>query len=400
MDFELDARQALLQRNARAFLEEKCSPIHVRAMESGDEGFSRELFASLGENGWFGVLVAREDAGIGGGPVELSLLAQEAGRVLLPGPFVPTAIFGVLFAKAMADSDGGSRRLRDIVAGHLLVADALFDTADADPVDVRMIAQRVGDEYVLRGEKRFVQYGASVDLLAVLARDAESANSASPGMTVHLISPSAAGIAVTKLKSVGGEPLMQFVFDGVRVPFRSSIAAVDRANRLIRRTTDLGRLATAAQLVGMSRKLLEMCRAHASARRQFSRPIGSFQVIQHQLVDLHIEVERAQVLLDQAAWLMATDQPYARELAVARSAASDTSYSATHTAGHIYGGYAFMNINDVQLYYRRSKVLELRFGNADKCRAEIAQLGYLPANEELPPSDRRIIPQLSVYGQA
>lgn len=394
MDFDLLPVQRMLRDNARAHLEDVCPPGHVRAMETDPAGFSRDLVAGLGERGWLGVLAGTDVGGAGLGPIELSVLAQEIGRVLLPGPVLSTVVTGTLIAAALPDATDLSR---DLVAGRVLVADALFDTADARVSDVGMRAHATATGYRLRGEKRFVQYGRGADLLAVLADRPTALDTPDAGLSVHLVPATAPGIRATALRSTGGEPLHQLVFDDVAVDAAHSIAPGPDTDELVRRSTALSRLATAAQLVGMSRKLFDMCLAHGRARRQFGRAIGTFQVIQHQLVDLYAEVERAQVLVDQAAWLMAEGRDHERELAVARSAASDTSYLAGHTAGHIYGGYGFMNINDVQLYYRRSKVLELRFGNADACRAEIARLGYLPAFE-LPDSDQRVIPDLTLFG--
>lgn len=394
MNFDLLPVQRMLRDNARAHLENVCPPGHVRAMETDPAGYSRDLVTGLGERGWLGILAGSDVGGAGLGPIELSVLAQEVGRVLLPGPVLSTVVAGTLIAAALP---GATDLLRDVVAGRVLVADALFDSADARVSDVGMRAFTTDGGYRLRGEKRFVQYGRSADLLAVLATRPTALDAPDSGLSVHLVAVDAPGIRTTELRSTGGEPLHQLVFDDVEVGAGHSIAPGQDADELVRRITGLSRLATAAQLVGMSRKLFDICLAHARARRQFGRAIGTFQVIQHQLVDLYAEVERAQVLLDQAAWLMAERRDHERELAVARSAASDTSYLASHTAGHIYGGYGFMNINDVQLYYRRSKVLELRFGNADACRAEIAKLGYLSAFE-LPDSDQRTIPELSMFG--
>lgn len=394
MDFDLLPVQRMLRDNARAHLENVCPPAHVRAMETDPAGYSRDIVAGLGERGWLGVIAGTDAGGAGLGPIELSVLAQEIGRVLLPGPVLSTAVAGTLIAAALPDADGLAR---DVVAGRVLVADALFDTADARVSDVGTRAFTTDTGYRLRGEKRFVQYGRGSDLLAVLAARPTGLDTPDSGLSVHLVPADAPGIRVTDLRSTGGEPLHQMIFDDVEVDAAHSIAPGPATDDLVRRITELSRLATAAQLVGMSRKLFDICLAHAKARRQFGRAIGTFQVIQHQLVDLYAEVERAQVLVDQASWLMAADRDHERELAVARSAASDTVYLASHTGGHIYGGYGFMNINDVQLYYRRSKVLELRFGNADACRAEIARLGYLPAFE-LPDSDDRTIPDLSMFG--
>lgn len=399
VNFDLDPEQTLLRDYARAYLEEVCPPAHVRAMETDDTGFSRPQYADLGERGWLGVLAASAAGGAGKGPVEWSVLAAEAGRALLPGPWASTAVLGTLLAGALDDVGAGPPRLPDVVAGRLLVADALFDAGDAEPAQVRMRAVPAEGGWLLRGEKRFVQYGSGADALAVLARSENGSDGAAPALSLHLVPADAPGLRATRLLSTGGEPLAQVVFDDVLVAAADSLAPGPAVEPLLRRMTDLSRLGATAGLVGMSRKLLDLCLGHAHARRQFGRSIGGFQVIQHQLVDLYAEVERAQVLLDQAAWLMAAGAAYDRELAIARCAASDTSYLAGHTGGHIYGGYGFMNINDVQLYYRKSLVLGQRYGTADGCRAEIAELGYLPPFE-LPDNDLRTVPELALFGSA
>lgn len=375
MDFGDEPRLELLRSASRRFLEEECGIAHVRAMETDPVGYSPALLAAIARLGWTGLLIPRQFGGTGAGAEELSVVMQEAGRALLPGPLTSTAVIGALAVLSLPDEQIRQSLLDGIVRGDLPIADALFDEGQLDAEHVGTLALPTESGYSLSGEKRFVRHAAGCRYGVVLAR--MPADSAESRLAVLLVDLDGPGVSLTPLATVGSDGQCIVRLNEVAVPAAMVVATDADAEQLLDSMLRMARLSVIAQMVGGSRRLFELGHGHALSRRQFSKPIGAFQVIQHQLVDAYAQVECAQILLDQVSWMLANGIRCDQELWGAFVTAGDVYEEVSHTIGHIYGGYGLMKINDVQLYYRRAKALQLRYGDEDTALREIARSGYI-----------------------
>jgi alkylation response protein AidB-like acyl-CoA dehydrogenase len=372
MDFGASPREQALRSNARRLLEENCGSAYVRSMESTESGFEPEFLRRLAELGWTGMLVPVELGGLGLGASELSIHLQEVGRYATPGPILETLVHGGVAVAAMPDLVARAEALDDILAGRMHVANAMLGPSEHEIDTVETVATTDGHGYLIDGTKEFVRWGLGATDAVVLALNSDDRSPVL--LLVDLASP---GITRAPLMSVGSDGQANVTFSGVRVPQQRLIARGGDAITLIERIRRYARLALAAMMVGGATRLFEMGHQHALTRKQFGRPIGSFQVIQHQLVDVLADVERAQILLDQAAWMLGEGLECDQELLGLLSLAGQVYVDTSHTIGHIHGGYGLMKIHDVQLYYRRAKAFQSTDLPSSDSLLQLADLGYL-----------------------
>jgi alkylation response protein AidB-like acyl-CoA dehydrogenase len=375
MDFTLDIYQELLQRSAHTFLARECPIAHVRDMEMDPLGYSPELFSSMAAMGWQGILVPAEFGGSANGAVDVMLLCREAGRALLPAPFVSTAVVGASLLVAGGVLALRQRLMPRIVAGAEVIADALFEEGVPDATSVTTAARRVDAGHVLTGRKVFVRDAEAADHLLVLARTGRTG--AQGDLTAFLVDSKAPGVKKVALKAMDGSRLFDVTFDEVHVGPEYVLGDPGGGWDLVQPAVRLARIAVSAEMIGGARRILEMSTEYAQQRRQFGKPIGVFQTIQHKLADLFIQVDSADLVLQEAAYRLGAGLETDLEVFMAKLLTAEAYYQAVHTCSHIHGGYGYMKIHDSQLFFRRAKALELAYGDPDFCREQIARLRFV-----------------------
>ena len=187
MDLGLSEEQELLKNFARDFLEKECPETHVREMEEDEQGYSPELWKKMADQGWHGLVVPDQYGGTGMGFIDLTILVEEFGRALVPGPFIPTAVGG-----AIALLDGGSdeqkqQYLPKIASGEQIWALAFTEpTARFDAEGVELEAKAEGDSFVLNGTKLFIRDAHVSDYMTVVARTKKGKNP-EDGITLFIV---------------------------------------------------------------------------------------------------------------------------------------------------------------------------------------------------------------------
>ena len=219
MDLGLDETQQMLKNSAREFLEAECPDTYVRAMEEDERGYTPEIWWKLAEQGWLGLVFPEQYGGFGLGFLELSILLEEMGRVMLPGPFFSTVLLGGV---AIMDAGGESQKgelLRGIAEGQIISTLALTEpSARWDAAGVQTTATASGDGFVIDGTKLFVPDAHAADYLIVAARTGETERE----VTLFVVPSGAEGITQTPLKTIASDRQSEVVLENVRVP-RSAV---------------------------------------------------------------------------------------------------------------------------------------------------------------------------------
>tara|TARA_B100000953_G_scaffold111214_1_gene91500 strand:+ start:1761 stop:2801 length:1041 start_codon:yes stop_codon:yes gene_type:complete len=345
MDFDLSDDQIALQDAARSLLDDRCDTGRVRAaMEDG--GFDRDLWESMADQGWPGILVDSTVGGLGLGIVEAAVLLEQAGSHLAPVPFLQQ-----LLATAALT---GTPHLSPLVEGSHL------GTAARRPVT------RNGDGTV-SGRPEPVLYGHIADVLVVPAAD-------------ELVVVDLAGI------DRRAEPAMDLTrrlawIDLDHTP-ATTVGGPDEVARLL----DLGALFHSAELLGGATAVLDMTVAYAQDREQFGRPIGSFQAVKHRCADMLVDVEGMRSAVYHAAWALGADDPDGpMAAATAKVWCSDAGLRVAESALQVHGGIGFTWEADVHLYLKRAQLDGTAFGNAGHHRSRLAAMARerLAAGEPL-----------------
>lgn len=329
MNIDLTPDQKELAAAAREFLSAECPPSRVRSAWDADCAVDRSAWARLAEVGFLGVVVPQRFGGLGRSDVELALLLEEAGRVALPDPLLETAVAALAIADLGSDIQV-QRWLPAIAAGELVAT-----------------IQPPGTPFAV--------VDGSFDLIVLAIDDA-----------LHAVPVSNCDIEPCK------------VFDGARrlATIRAEgtsdtvlPASAGRADWLAVRAS----VAAAATLVGIGAHLVETTADYVRQRKQFGRPVGSFQAVKHQLSNAYLAVEFARPATWVAAHLVASGSEGAATAAsVAKSCASEAEKTANDSALQCHGGIGFTWEHDLHLWLKRGKALEQAYGTAREHRARIA----------------------------
>ncbi len=373
MDLELSEEQQALRDGVRRVLEEQCPPALPRAVhERAETGLA--LWQQLVALGWPGVAIDEAHGGLGLGAVELCLVAEEIGRAVAPGPFLATATQLAPLLQATGDAPLAHALLRRIAAGTVTGSLALAEADRWEVARVACRARREGEGFTLAGEKTAVFDGASAEEIAVVARGDE-------GVGVFVV-PGSAVKATPRTLLDPTLALADLTLDDVAVPAeRVLIAPGLAAERAVERALEVASVALALATVGACRRIFELTLEYAKLRRQYERPIGSFQALKHRLADMYLSVERATALGYFAAATLAEDDPRRAEAAaLAKAEAGDCQRLLVAEGLQLHGGIGFTWEHDLHLWLKRAKVGDALLGSAAEQRARLARrLGLVAA---------------------
>lgn len=378
MDLELSSGQRELQESVRALLRRHCPRSLVRdVVEKGTAASS--LWARQVEQGWPAVGIAAADGGLGLGVVESTIIAQESGRHIAPGPWLSTATQYVPVVRALAVGHQRTSLLAPVAEGVLRGALAVAEDATAlRPSRFTVVATSSGDgSWCLRGVKQCVLDADDADLLVVIAGTAGD----SEALGAFVVQREE--VEVRGVRSVDRSRAWATVeLDQVRVPRERVLGepGSEQVRAAVLRALEEATVALGAELVGVCRELLSMTVNHVTTRVQFGRPVGSFQAVQHKLVDCHVAIERAGALVAFAAAAIDEDDPRGPVAAsMAKLAAADCERLMGKEALQCHGGIGYTWEHDLHLLLTRAKADAALLGTAGWHRAAVARHLGLPA---------------------
>ena len=355
MQFGLSESQEFLKDSARKFFAGECPVAEARRLMETDTAFDPALWSKLAHQGYTGIIFPEEYGGVGLGKVELILLMEEAGRALLAGPFFSTVPFAGSVLDVVASSEQKKKYLTPICQGAARATVAVLEaSANWDLSSLQLS----GAKGKLTGEKLFVADAAVADFLLVAARDG-----------VFLAEAKAPGLKISPMAS------MDFTRKLYTVQFNNTPAEKIGDAGTFPRAFDIATTALCAEMVGGMQRSLDITVEYAKTRKQFGKPIGMFQAVQHQCADMYLETESARSAVYYAAWALQENAPDAASaVSIAKMYASDAARTVGNRAIQVHGGMGFTWENDLHLYYRRAKSSETAFGDATFHRERLAQL--------------------------
>jgi alkylation response protein AidB-like acyl-CoA dehydrogenase len=376
MNFGFSEAQEMLRESARKFLEAGCAPSFVRKMMEHETGHSTEFWKTLADLGWLGLLIPQELGGMSGSFLDAAVILEEAGKVLMPGPFFSTVLLGAAVVGIGGSKEQKKEILPRVAEGSAVMAlGFLEDSERYDAGGIELQARRKGKDFVLNGEKVFVYDAGVADWIVVAARTARNRKKPEEGVTLFLVESSAPGLKVVPLKTVDmTRRPANLELDRVTVPAKRAIGRIDGGWPILRRVLELATAGICIETVGLSQRALEMSVAYAKERTQFGKPVGSFQAVKHKCVDMMVAVENARSLSYHAAWAVdQRDTEASRAVAMAKAYCSDMGKNVTADAIQVHGGIGFTWEHDIHLYYRRALANEATFGTAPLHREAVAQ---------------------------
>ncbi|MBI1848399.1 MAG: acyl-CoA/acyl-ACP dehydrogenase, partial [Candidatus Rokubacteria bacterium] len=354
MDFGFSQEQELLRATSRKFFENECASTFVRQRMEEDEGVTPQFWSKLAEQGWLGLVYPEEHGGTGLGFVDLTVLMEEMGRAVMPGPFLSTVLLGGLAILEAGSAGQKKDWLTRIASGEVKTTLALTEpNARWDAAGVTVTARAGKDGWVLNGTKLFVLDAHLADVVVVAARTTEGGRP-EDGVSLFLVPRGAAGLAVTLLPTMDQtRKLCEVKLTDVRLPAAALLGARDGGWAPLARVLERATVALCAEMCGGAQKVLEMTTEYAKIRVAFGKPIGAYQGVKHKAADMLVDVENAKSLTYYAAWAVDENVPEAALAASMAKAYTSDAYRKVAGAGiQLHGGIGFTWEHDLHLYFK------------------------------------------------
>ena len=367
MALVLSEEQSMRRDSARGLISDKAPVSHLRHLRDSKDatGFSRELWKSFAEMGFAGLLVPEQFGGSGLGCVEAGIVMEEIGRTLMPSPFLSTSVLAASALSRGGSAAQKSEHLPKISAGQLLAALAVDEGTKHRPLQTKLQAVRSGTGFKLNGSKAFVVDGHVADLLIVAARTAGSAGERN-GLTLFLVDPRSKGIATERTIMVDSHNAARIDFENVEVNADHVLGEVDQGFALLDGVLNIGRVAVASELVGLSEEVFGRTVSYLKERKQFGKAIGEFQALQHRAAQLYIDIEITRAAVLKAHQTLDADFANAASaVAVAKARAGTTAARAVQEGVQMHGGMGMTDQFDIGFFMKRARVCEELFGDAN-----------------------------------
>ena len=354
-------------------LDEWCAR-HLPVTHGDVDSACRNLVAMLGRDGWL-LPTAVEPEGDGVLDVRTLCLTRET---LARHDGLADFVFAMQGLGTGAISLFGTseqkRWLDKTRRGAAISAFALSEPrSGSDVANMDMTATRLGDDYVLSGEKTWISNGGIADLYVVFARTGEAPGAR--GISAFLVPGDTAGLSVAeRLEVIAPHPLARLAFDDVRVPASAMIGAPGQGFRIAMSVLDVFRSTVGAAALGFARRALDETIARAGSRELFGAPLGDLQMVQGHIADMALDVDAAALLVYRAAWTKDMGAPrVTREAAMAKLFATDHAQSVIDRAVQIHGGDGVRKGHIVESLYREIRALRIYEGASDVQKVVIAR---------------------------
>ena len=359
----------MLKKITREFAEEYLVPV---AQESDEkQELDETALQKLKEMNYFGACIPEEYGGVGlhNDTIGYCIVVEEIGRA--------DAAWGLSIAvhNSLATypiykygtEEQKQKFLIDLAKGDKIGAFCLTEAdAGSDAGGVQLTAERDGNEYILNGSKIFATNGGIANTLLVITKTSEKEGRKQ--LTVFIVDATTPGYSVGAKEDklgVRGSNTSELVFEDVRVPQENILGGIGDGFKLTMQILGFGRIAIAAQSVGLGQAALEASIKYANERVQFGQPIGRFQAIQWKIADMGVEVECARLLTYKASWLCDNGLDYGLVGSMAKLKATEAAMQATHDAVQIHGAYGYMSELGIEKQLRDSIAATIYSGTSE-----------------------------------
>jgi alkylation response protein AidB-like acyl-CoA dehydrogenase len=365
VNFAFEEDHETIRALAAQILDDQTSPERSRELEDAGDGYDAKLWTALAEANLTALCLPEEIGGGGCGLFELAIVLEEAGRTLAPVPLLPTLALAGLPIARFGTPAQHERWLAPVAGAGAVLTAALHEPGSHEPELPRVAARRDGEGWRLDGEKICVPAAHLAHAILVPARTAD-------GVALFLVEPSAAGVALERQVTTNREPQGRLLLDGARAA--DVLGEAGSGSAILAWLLQCGTVALCAQQLGVAGEALRRTAEYTAQRKQFGRPIATFQGVALRAADAFIDLEAMRSTLWQAAWRLAEGLPAETEVAAAKWWACTAGHRVAHTAQHLHGGIGADVDYPIHRYLLWAKQAELTLGGAS---TQVAKLGRL-----------------------
>lgn len=382
MDFKFTDEQNLIRDTYRDFCQKELTPEYVRWMDENCDFLPEDLIQKFAALGTMGLTIPEEYGGSGLGTMETCIVSEEIATASVSAAMsVGLPLFGSRPITEYGNEAQKREYLPRIAAGELKWSLALTEPAGGTDIlgAIRTTAVRKGDHYVVNGSKQWISGAHVADYLtAVVITNPEVKRR--DGLSLLIVDARSPGITIRKIRKLGMHACAtnEIFFDDVKVPVENLLGVENAGWYQLLTTLNPERIATSVFSVGIAKAAFDYALKYSQERKAFGKTIGSFQILQHYLADIAIEIENARNLIYKCAWLCDSGQRYDVEAAMAKIVACRASELAARHGMEILGGYGYAMEFDIQRHFRDYKQMQFSPISDEMAKNYIAQSWGLP----------------------
>jgi isovaleryl-CoA dehydrogenase len=352
----------------RDFARRECGTREQRdaLTEGGQEPHNQQLYERIAELGWPGVCISEQYGGSGGGAVDMCLMLEETARGQIPMAFV-----GVTMITAGALQRFGSDELKGeilggIVRGRVECIAMSEPEAGSDVGNLSCRAERSNGGYAINGQKTWITGAHAADHVLLVCRTNRTPNK-HEGMSMISVPADTDGMEIRGIDTMGGREVNDIFFTDCHVPAERLVGNQDQGWRQLMAGLNHERLIIAAQALGMAQRAFDDVLSYVKERKQFGRPIGSFQALKHRLADLATELEATRLLVYDTAIRVDANpgQLFPREASMAKLKATEIAKRAALEGMQMMGGYGYATEYDMERHVRATVVTTIYGGTSE-----------------------------------
>jgi alkylation response protein AidB-like acyl-CoA dehydrogenase len=337
-----------------------------RRVALANEDAWKQNWATFADLGLLAAPLPEDFGGLGGGALDIGVVAEEFGKALVVEPYVPTVVIGAGALNYAGSAAQKEEHLNAIAGGERVIAFAQAEPKSRWALnDVTTSAKKDGAGWTLNGQKAVVLGGPQADHFLVTARTAGKQRDAK-GISLFLVAKDAKGVSTRDYPTMDDTRASEVYFENVSVGSDSLIGAADGALALVERLVDEANTAYCSEAVGCMRMMTSLTQDYAKTRKQFGRAISEFQVIQHRLVDMFMATEESvSMALFATLKLGESDEERAKAVSAAKVAIGRHGRFVGQAAVQVHGGMGVTDEMRVGHYFKRATMLDSTFGNVD-----------------------------------
>jgi len=366
MDFNFSEEQSMLRDTVASFLQDRYDFDSRQKLIKTESGWSQANWdAFANELGILGAPFSEELGGLGGGAIENMIVMEEFGKALVIEPYLSTVVVGGGFLKHSGHA-GAAEHIGGIIEGKTIIAFAYAEPqARYTWQDLKTTAKKDGAGYVINGHKAVVIGAPWATHLIVTARTGGGQRD-EQGVSVFLVDKNAKGVTTRDYPTVDGQRASEVYFENVSVGADALIGEEGNGLGLVNKVIDEATAASCAEAVGAMRKMHEQTLDYARQRKQFGTAIANFQVLQHRMVDMFMNVEQSVSMTYMATLkLDESDAERAKAVSAAKVQIGKACKFVGQNAIQIHGGMGMTDELAVGHYFKRATMIEGLFGSVD-----------------------------------
>ncbi|MFH2131017.1 MAG: acyl-CoA dehydrogenase family protein [bacterium] len=365
MDYTIGKEQAMLRKSAREFFEKECPKDRVRELKTDPLAYDPKMWQKMVKLGFQGLVIPEAYGGMDGDFIELTLFMEAVGRNIVPMPYFVTVALCALPLMAHGSDEQKERYLPGIAEqGDIWTLARTEEQANNGASEIQLTAEENGDTYLLNGTKIFVPYAHVATRMLVAARTA-SGDDPQAGVTLFIVDPGSDGIRIEGIPTVARDGRCEVVFENVRVAKADILGPVDEGWDILDDIQQQGALLKAAEMSGGARAAFDIVLNYAKERKQFGKPIGSYQAVQFRLVDMLTQLDSLKYLVYNAAWQTSVGEPSRLLNSAAKAKANEVYDNICHHGIYLHGAIGWTEEMDIGLYHLRTRSMIYDCGGTD-----------------------------------